>query len=100
MGIAYSGRSRPVPARRRRSALKPVGAGQSLQPTPEHEWIAVPVPAIISQETFEAAQHRLDRNVQLAHRNNTSHEYLLRGLTNLLTGSWLFPAFGDEHLSL
>jgi site-specific DNA recombinase len=80
MGIAYSGRSRPVPARRRRSALKPVGPGQSQQATPEHEWIAVPVPALIRQETFEAAQSRLDRNVQLARRNNTAHEYLLRGL--------------------
>jgi site-specific DNA recombinase len=80
MGIAYSGRSRPVPARRRRSALKPVGSGESQQPTPQEEWIAVPVPAIISQETFEAAQHRLDRNVQLSRRNNTAHDYLLRGL--------------------
>lgn len=82
MGIAYSGRSRPVPARRRRSALKPVGPGQSQQSTPEQEWIAVPVPALISQETFEAAQHRLDRHVQLARRNNTAYEYLLRGLVS------------------
>jgi site-specific DNA recombinase len=82
MGIAYSGRSRPVPARRRRSALQPVGPGQSQQPTPEQEWIAVPVPALISQETFEAAQHRLDRHVQLARRNNTAYEYLLRGLVS------------------
>ena len=70
-GVAYSGRTRPAPARRRKSALQPVGPGQSQQPTTAEEWIAVPVPAIISQETFEAAQSRLDRNVQMARRNNT-----------------------------
>ena len=81
-GVAYSGRTRPAPARRRKSALQPVGSGQSQQPAPAEEWIAVPVPAIISQETFEAAQHRLDRNVQMARRNNTTYEYLLRGLVS------------------
>ena len=82
MGVAYSGRTRPAPARRRKSALQPVGPGESQQPTPVEEWIAVPVPAIISQETFEATQSRLDRNVQMARRNNTTYEYLLRGLVS------------------
>ena len=81
-GVAYSGRTRPAPARRRKSALQPVGSGQSQQPTPAEEWIAVPVPALISEETFEAAQHRLDRNVQMARRNNTTYAYLLRGLVS------------------
>lgn len=80
MGLAYSGRTHPVPARRRKSALQPVGSGQSVQPSPQEEWIAVPVPAMISQETFEAVQQRLDRNVQMARRNNTPHAYLLRDL--------------------
>src|SRR6266513_128555 len=78
-GVAYSGRTRPAPARQRKSALQPVGPGQSQQPAPAEEWIAVPVPAIISEETFQAAQHRLDRNVQMARRHNTTYEYLLRG---------------------
>src|SRR5262249_33867036 len=82
MGVAYSGRTRPAPARRRKSALQPVGPGQSQQSTTAEEWIAVPVPAIIRQETFEAAQSRLDRNVQMARRNNTTYEYLLRGLVS------------------
>ena len=81
-GVAYSGRTRPAPARRRKSALQPVGPGQSQQPAPVEEWIAVPVPAIISEETFEAAQHRLNRNVQMARRNNTIYDYLLRGLVS------------------
>jgi site-specific DNA recombinase len=82
MGVAYSGRTHPAPARRRKSALQPVGPGQSQQPAPAEEWIAVPVPAIISEETFEAAQHRLNRNVQMARRNNTAYTYLLRGLVS------------------
>jgi site-specific DNA recombinase len=81
-GTAYSGRSRPVPARQRKSALQPIGSGTSMRPTPEEEWIAIPVPAIISQETFDAAQARLDKNKQMARRNNKKHDYLLRGLVS------------------
>ena len=82
IGTAYSGRTRSVPARRRKSALLPVGRGESIQPTPPEEWIAVSVPAIISQEIFEAAQARLEKNKQMARRNNKSHNYLLRGLVS------------------
>jgi len=46
------------------------------------EWIAIPVPAIISQGTFDVVQRRLERNVQMARRNNTTHAYLLRGLVS------------------
>lgn len=49
-----------------------MGPGQSQQPTAAEEWMAVPVPAIMSQETFEAAPSRLDRNVHMARRNNTA----------------------------
>jgi len=81
-GAAYSGRTHPAPARHRKSALQPIGPGASQRPAPPHEWIAVPVPALITQETFTAAQSRLDRNTQFARRNNTAHDYLLRGLVS------------------
>ena len=81
-GTAYSGRTRPVPARRRKSALLPVGRGESIQPSPPEEWIAVSVPAIIDQELFMAAQARLEKNKNMAQRNNKSHNYLLRGLVS------------------
>jgi site-specific DNA recombinase len=42
--------------------------------------MAMPVPAILRQEVFEAAQHRLERHGPMARRHNTAHEYLLRGL--------------------
>ena len=80
IGTAYSGRTRPVPARQRKSALLPVGRGGSIQPTPPEEWIAISVPAIIAPEIFAVAQARLEKNQKLARRNNKSHQYLLRGL--------------------
>jgi site-specific DNA recombinase len=81
-GIAYSGRTRPIPARQRKSALLPVGRGESIRPTSPEEWIAVSVPAIIDQEMFDAAQFRLEKNQNMARRNNKSHNYLLRGLVS------------------
>jgi len=59
------------------------------------------VPAIISEETFEAAQHRLHRNVQMARRNNTTYTYLLRGLVSCgqcrlaCGGRTLHPGYHD-----
>lgn len=81
-GMAYSGRTQTAAARTRQSALKPVGPGHSTRPTAAQEWIAVRVPAIIDQETFDATQRRLDQNKQMARRNNKSHHYLLRGLVS------------------
>lgn len=82
VGTTYSGRTHPAPARQRKSALQPVGPGTSTRPAPPEDWIAIPVPAIVSQETFDAAQRRLERNKQMAQRNNTAHDYLLRGLVS------------------
>jgi len=81
-GTAYSGRTRPAPARRRKSALQPIGSGQSMQSTLPEEWIAVSVPAIVTLETCTAVHMRLDRNVWMARRNNQAHEYVLRGLVS------------------
>ena len=81
-GTAYSGRTRPKPARQRKSALLPVGRGESIQASPPEEWIAISVPAIIDQELFVAAQARLGKNKNMAQRNNNSHNYLLRGLVS------------------
>jgi site-specific DNA recombinase len=98
-GTAYSGRTHPAPAQRRKSALQPVGPGQSQQPAPVAEWIAVRVPAIVSQDTFDLAQQRLAQNQQMARRNNSEHDYLLRGLVSCAqcqlaaTGRMLSPGY-------
>jgi site-specific DNA recombinase len=80
-GRALTNRTRVAPARRRKSALLPVGPGESHAPRPPEDWIAVPVPAIISEETFARVQAKLDTNQQTAARN-TRHEYLLRALVS------------------
>jgi site-specific DNA recombinase len=82
IGQAMYGRTRPVAARRRKSALQPIGPGVSTQPTAPDDWISVPVPALVSQEQFDMAQARLNQNKQLARRNNSAHDYLLRGLVS------------------
>src|SRR6516162_9154203 len=78
-GRALSNRAQVAPARGRKSALLPAGPGISHAPRPEEDWIAVPVPAIVSEQTFAQVQAKLDANQQGAARN-TRHEYLLRAL--------------------
>ncbi len=80
-GRALTNRTQVVPARRRRSALLPVGPGQSHAPRPPEDWIAVPVPQLVSAEIFAQVQAKLDTNQQTAARN-TRHEYLLRTLVS------------------
>ncbi len=80
-GQAASGRLRTAPARRRKSALEPIGKGQSTTAHPPEEWITVPVPALVAAEQFEAVQRRLATNQRSA-RRSTTHPYLLRGLVS------------------
>lgn len=47
---------------------------------PKEEWIFIPVPAIIDEETFECAQKKLEKNKKLSPRNNKKYEYLVSGL--------------------
>jgi site-specific DNA recombinase len=81
-GTAYSYRKHGCPATRRKSAMQPLGRGESSRPAPREDWVGVRVPAIISQEMFDQAQARLDHNQQMAKRHNTAHQYLLRGLVS------------------
>jgi len=80
-GRALTNRTQVAPARRRRSALLPAGPGESHAPRPPEEWIEVPVPPVVSEETFAQVQAKLDANQQGAARN-TRHEYLLRALVS------------------
>jgi site-specific DNA recombinase len=80
-GQAASGRLRTTPARRRKSALEPIGRGMSTRAHPPEEWITVPVPALVSAEQFDLVARRLAAN-QRAARRSTTHPYLLRGLVS------------------
>jgi site-specific DNA recombinase len=80
-GQAASGRLRTAPARRRWSALAPVGKGASTRVHPCQEWITVPVPALVSAEQFDLVARRLAANQRSA-RRSTTHPYLLGGLVS------------------
>jgi tetratricopeptide (TPR) repeat protein len=80
-GRALTNRTRVTPARQRKSAMLPAGPGVSHAPRPPEDWIEVPVPQIVSEETFAQVQAKLDGNQQSAARN-TRHEYLLRALVS------------------
>lgn len=47
--------------------------------TSRKEQVSIPIPAIISKETFEAARRQLDANKSLSKRN-TKRNYLLQGI--------------------
>ena len=53
---------------------------------PKEEQIPVAVPPIVSQETFNTTQKRLEENLRLAQRNS-KREYLLSGLLKHACGS-------------
>ena len=52
----------------------------STRDRPPEEWITIPVPAIISEESFQQARERLTENKRFSPRNNKKYEYLLSGL--------------------
>src|SRR5215471_14505138 len=80
-GRALTNRTQVAPARARKSAMLPAGPGLSHAPRPPEDWIEVPVPQIVSEETFAQVQAKLDANQQGAARN-TRHQYLLRALVS------------------
>jgi site-specific DNA recombinase len=63
------------------------GSDKSKQvAAPREEWLCVPVPAIIGEETFKAAQQRAQRNAALAKRNRR-YDYLFSGMLSCSTCS-------------
>ena len=71
------------------------GENTCRQLRPQEEWIPIPVPAIIDQETHRLAQAQLARNAKLSFRNNTKHAYLLRCL--LTCGSCGLAMYGVTY---
>ena len=82
VGNAYGHCTYLAPAKSRRSPLEPVGGGVTNKRRPEDEWIPVPVPEIVNQQTFELVGEKLSHNRKFARRNNKSHHYLLRTLVS------------------
>jgi len=79
-GTAYANRYAYVPATKPRSPRGPRNSPGRRCLKPREQWIAIPVPALVDQSTWDRAQVQLARNAALSFRNNTRHSYLLRCL--------------------
>ena len=66
---AYKEYSKKIDAHKRHSSQRP-----------ENEWIPMRCPAIVSRETFDAAQRLLDANKKRRKRKLETKEYLLQGV--------------------
>lgn len=79
-----TGRTHARPARRRHSAMHPVGRqGTTLDLTAREVWLFVTtIPPLIAPQVFDQAQAKLAENQRLARRHNTTGEYLLRALVS------------------
>ncbi len=71
---------RQTPVRPRRGAPTIPRSNTTQRLRPKNEWITIDVPAIISEQLFEAAQEQLARNRKLSPRNGRGR-HLLQGLT-------------------
>jgi site-specific DNA recombinase len=85
MGRAAFGKTRsrdPLPrVRAQRHSADVPKKGVSTVRTDRHDWIEIPVPAIISEALFVAVQQQLDENRKRARQGRRGAAYLLQGLT-------------------
>jgi site-specific DNA recombinase len=83
-GTVYAQRTHYRPPQLRRSATHPLGRPHGpATPLLAESWLVVgTVPALVSQEQFDAVQAKLSQNQSFASRNNTAHQYLLRALVS------------------
>jgi single stranded DNA-binding protein len=51
-----------------------------IRKRPREEWIAIPVPAIVSREQWERVQNFLDTRRTLGHKGHSKYEYLMARL--------------------
>ena len=79
-GAAYANRYRYVPPEKPRARGPRSGENTSRKLRPKEEWIPIPVPPIVDEETRRLAQAQLERNAKLSFRNNKKYSYLLRCL--------------------
>jgi site-specific DNA recombinase len=103
IGTAYANRYEYVVPRkpRRQRQSRRSGERSCRRPRPREQWIAIPVPALIDQQTWDHAQARLSRNAALSFRRNKKHHYLLRcllkcGTCGLGIHGCFFPAAGGR----
>jgi site-specific DNA recombinase len=79
-GTAYAYRFDYVVPRKPRSR-SPRGAERtSRRARPPEQWIAIPAPPLVDQQTWDCTHAALARNAAMAFRRNKKHDYMLRCL--------------------
>jgi site-specific DNA recombinase len=78
-GKTRSGPMRPRLRAQRNGSLQPRRA-YSHYDMPQEEWISIPVPAIVDEDIFAAAQEQLRNNQRHARQGQRGARYLLQGL--------------------
>jgi site-specific DNA recombinase len=84
IGQAVAQRYQTRTPQQRHSPLLPIGRTRerhSSPSRPREEWIIVPIPALVPEAHFVAAQQRLVHN-RVVSRRNLKHKYLLQGLVS------------------
>ena len=85
-GTAYTNRYRFVPPKKPRTPQRAHASENTCrQPRPREDWIPIPVPVVLDQQTFDLVQEQLARNAALSFRHNTKYAYLLRCLLTCQT---------------
>ena len=84
-GVFHYNKNQHVAPRQRQIRKLPADQGPttpfgSRVRRPREEWIPIPAPALIDEQTWELAQQQLQINRERAGRNNKKHDYLLRSL--------------------
>ncbi len=79
-GTTYANRYRYVAPEKPRGRKSRSGENTCRVERPREEWIPIPAPAIVDEDTHRHAQEQLERNAELSFRNNKKYSYLLRCL--------------------
>ena len=80
VGTAYANRYEYVAPKKPRTRSPRCDEKTCRRRRPRDQWIAIPVPALVDQETWDRAQAQMARNALVSFRNNKKHDYLLRCL--------------------
>jgi len=80
IGTAYANRYEYVAPKKPRTRSPRCDEKTCRRRRPRDQWIAIPVPALVEQETWDRVQAQMARNALISFRNNKKHNYLLRCL--------------------
>jgi site-specific DNA recombinase len=80
IGTAYANRFDYVVPKRPRRRSRRSTERSCRRPRPPEQWIAIPAPPLVDQQSWDCVRAALARNAALSFRRNKKHDYLLRCL--------------------